>query len=129
MKVAAQQGFWSQRPTLTARGFELGCWLAAGLLAVGLVVSPATPGRPPAQPVMAVVVSQAPDVLAYRRRCIDSVLANDLGEAEEYVVRQINQRCSTRRRTVAPSVGLSCNRPFMQQSAPIAGRPSGCLGG
>src|SRR6267378_1526245 len=129
MKAVGQQGFWSLRPTLTARGFELGCWLAAGLLAVGLVVSPATPGRPPAQPVRTIAASQAPDVLAYRRRCIDSVLASDLGETEEYVVRQINQRCSTRRRTVAPSVGLTCSRPFMQQSAPIAGRISGCLGG
>jgi hypothetical protein len=129
MKVAAQQGFWSQRPTLTARGFELGCWLAAGLLTVGLVVSPAAPGRPPAQPVRTVAVSQAPDVLAYRRRCIDSVLASDLGETEEYVVRQINQRCFTRRRTVAPSLVLTCSRPFLEQSAPLAGRPSGCLGG
>src|SRR2546421_11942418 len=129
MKVAAQQRFWSLRPTLTARGFELGCWLAAGLLAVGLVVSPGTPGRPPAQPVRTVAVPQAPDVLAYRRRCIDSVLASDLGETEEYVVRQINQRCSTRRRTVAPSVGFTCSRPFVEQSAPIAGRPSGCPGG
>src|SRR6267378_8285086 len=126
MKVAAQRGFWSQRPTLTARGFELGCWLAAGLLAVGLVVSPATPGRPPAQPVRTIAASQAPDVLAYRRRCIDSVLASDLGETEEYVVRQINQRCSTRRPT-ARSVGLTCS-PFVAQSAPIARRPSGCPG-
>src|SRR6267378_6271635 len=114
MKVAAQQGFWSQRPTLTARGFELGCWLAAGLLAVGLVFSPTTPGRPPAQPVRTVAVSQAADVLAYRRRCIDSVLAGDLGETEEYVVRQINQRCSTRRRTAAPSVGLTCSHPYVE---------------
>jgi len=129
MKVVAQQGFWSLRPTLTARGFELGCWLAAGLLAVGLVVSPATPDRPPAQPVRMVAVPQAPDALAYRRRCIDSVLASDLGETEEYVVRQINQRCSTRRRTVARSVGLTCSRPFVEQSAPIAGRVISCLGG
>src|SRR3989440_8164740 len=98
MKVVAQPGFWSLRPTLTARGFELGCWLAAGLLAVGLVVSPATPDRPPpAQPVRTVAAPQASDVLAYRRRCIDSVLAGDLGETEEYVVRQINQRGSAPR--------------------------------
>src|SRR2546423_374682 len=129
MKIAAQQGFWSLRPTLTARGFELGCWLAAGLLAVALVVSPATPNRPAAQPVQTVGVPPTPDALAYRRRCIDSVLAGDLGETEEYVVRQINQRCSIRRRTVAPSVGLTCTRPFVEQSAPIAGRVSGCLGG
>jgi len=129
MKVAAQQRFWSLRPTLTARGFELGCWLAAGWLAVALVAFPATPGRPLAQPARTVAVPQAPEVLAYRRRCIDSVLAGDLGETEEYVVRQINQRCSTRRRTIAPSVGLTCSRPLVEQSAPIAGRPSGCLGG
>ena len=129
MKVAAQQGFWSVRPTLSARGFELGCWLAAGLLAVGLVVSTASPDRPPPQPVRTVAVPPAPDALAYRRRCIDSVLAGDLGETEEYVVRQINQRCSARRRTVAPSVGVTCSRPFVEQSAPIAGRVSGCPGG
>jgi hypothetical protein len=127
MKVVGQQGFWSLRPTLTARGFELGCWLAAALLAVGLVVSPATPDRPASQPVRTVGVPQAPDALAYRRRCIDSVLASDLGETEEYVVRQINQRCSTRRPT-ARSVGLTCS-PFVAQSAPIARRPSGCPGG
>src|SRR2546421_4260288 len=127
MKVVAQPGFWSLRPTLTARGFELGCWLAAGLLAMGLVVSPATPNRPAPQPVTTVAVPQAPEALAYRRRCIDSVLASDLGETEEYVVRQINQRCSARRPT-ARSVGLTCS-PFVTQSAPIARRASGCPGG
>jgi hypothetical protein len=75
------------------------------------------------------VVPQTPELLAYRRRCIDSVLAGDLGETEEYVVRQINQRCSTRRRTVARSVGLTCGRSFVGQLTPLARRITDCLNG
>lgn len=129
MKIPAQQGFWSLRPTLTARGLELGCWLAAGLLAITLAISPAAPAGPRAPAFRALGVPQAPDLLAYRQHCIDRVLASDLGMTEEYVVRQINQQCSTRRRTAARPAGLTCGRPFLGQYAPMARRVSGCPGG
>jgi hypothetical protein len=135
MKIPNQLGFWPLRPTLTARGFESGCWLAGGILAVALVLSPARPSGPLAQPVRTVVVPQTPELLAYRRRCIDSVLAGDLGETEEYVVRQINQRCSTRRRMpeLAPVAarprGPACGRLLVASLTPVARRVAGCPAG
>ena len=129
MKIAAQRGFWSLRPTLTARGLELGCWLAAAFLAVALAISPGRPAGSPAQSVRTIGVPQAPDLLAYRQHCIDRVLASDLGMTEEYVVRQINQQCSTRRRIAARPVGPTCGRPFVGQFAPMARRLTGCVGG
>ena len=128
MKAAAQQRFWSLRPTLTARRLELGCWLAAGVLAVGLVISPAQPAGPPVPTVRAIGIPKAPDLLAYRQHCIDRVLASDLGMTEESVVRRINQQCSTRRRTVAPSAVLTCGRLLVGQLTTIARRVTGCVG-
>src|ERR1700682_3474159 len=98
MKIAAQRGFWPLRPTLTTRLLELGCWLASVLLTVALAISPIPQVRPAPQALRALGVPQSPDMLAYRQHCIDRVLASDLGMTEEYVVRQINQQCSTRRR-------------------------------
>ncbi len=129
MKFAAQRGFWPLRPTLTAPGLELCCWLAAGFLALALAISPARPAGSPARPVKTIGVPQAPDLLAYRQHCIDRVLASDLGMTEEYVVRQINQQCSTRRRIAAHPVGPTCGRPFVGQFAPMARRLTGCVGG
>jgi hypothetical protein len=107
----------------------LGGWLAAGFLAVALVISPTAPAGPPARAVRAIGVPQSPDLLAYRQHCIDRVLASDLGMTEEYVVRQINQQCSTRRRTAARPAGLPCGRPFVAQLTPIARRVTSCVGG
>jgi hypothetical protein len=129
MKIVAQQGFWSLRPTLTARGLEFGCWLAAGLLAVTLAISPTSPTGPTALPIRTLGVLQAPDLLAYRQHCVDRVLASDLGMTEEYVVRQINRQCSTRRPIAARPVVLICSRPFVGQVMPLARRVPGCPGG
>src|SRR6202521_326433 len=107
MKIAAQWAFWPLRPTLTTRILELGCWLAAALLAVALATSPTAAARPAAPSLRALGVPQSPDLLAYRQHCIDRVLASDLGMTEDYVVRQINQQCSTRRHTAARPVGLT----------------------
>jgi hypothetical protein len=74
-------------------------------------------------------VPQSPDMLAYRQHCIDRVLASDLGMTEEYVVRQINQQCSTRRRTAARPVGLTCGPPFVRRLIPVARRVAGCPAG
>jgi hypothetical protein len=125
MKIAAQLGFWPLHPTPTARGLELGSWIAAGVLAVALVISPG----PPIRAVRAIGVPQSPDLLAYRQHCIDRVLASDLGMTEEYVVRKINQQCSTRRRIVTPPAVLTCGRLFVGQLTPIARRVTGCVGG
>jgi hypothetical protein len=129
MKIAAQRGFWPLRPTPTARGLELGCWLAAGVLAVGLAISPAPPAGPPVRAVRAIGIPQAPDLLAYRQHCIDRVLASDLGMTEEYVVRKINQQCSTRRRIATRPAGLACDRLFVGQLTPIARPVTGCVVG
>ncbi len=129
MKTAAQQGFWSLRPTLTARGLEFSCWLVAGLLAVALAMFPAPPAGPPAHTLRAIGITHAADLLLYRRHCIDRILANDLGDTEEYLVRQINQQCTTRRRTAARLAGPACGRPFTVRFTPIARRVTGCLAG
>jgi hypothetical protein len=129
MKIASQRGFWSLRPTLTARGLEMGGWLAGAFLALALVISPTPPAGTPARVIKPIGVPQAPDLLAYRQHCIDRVLASDLGMTEEYVVRQINQQCSTRRRSTARPVGLTCGRPFVAQLTPIARRITSCIGG
>lgn len=126
MKVAAQRRFWSLRPTLTARGLELGCWLAAGLLALALVVSPAAPARPSTLQPGTVGVPQTPDLLANRQQCIDRVLSSDLGMTEEDVVRQINRQCSTRRRIADPPVVPICIRVFVGEATPLARRVPGC---
>jgi hypothetical protein len=107
MKIASQQGFWPLRPTLTAGGLELSCWLAAGFLAVALVIFPTAPARSPVQPVRTIGVPQVPDLLAYRQHCIDRVLASDLGMTEESVVHKINQQCSTLRRRATPTGPIS----------------------
>jgi hypothetical protein len=129
MKIADQRGFWSLRPTLTARGLEFGCWLAAALLAVTLAISPTSPTGPPALPIRTIGVLHAPDLLAYRQHCVDRVLASDIGMTEEYVVRQINRQCSTRQLTAARPVVLTCSRPFVGQVTPLARRVPGCPGG
>jgi hypothetical protein len=128
MKIPAQRGFWPLRATLTAGGLEMGCWLAAAVLAVALVISPGAPASPPNRAVRAIGVPQAPDLLAYRQHCIDRVLASELGMTEEYVVRRINQECSTRRRIAAPPPVLICGHLFVGQLTPIARRVTGCVG-
>src|SRR6202521_3780521 len=75
MNIAAQRRFWPLRPTLTTPVLELGCWLAAALLAVALAISPTTAIGPAAPALRALGVPQSPDVLAYRQHCIDRVLA------------------------------------------------------
>ena len=129
MKIAAQRGFWSLRPTLVARSVELGCWLAAGLLAVALVTSPGPSATLSVRTVRPIGVPHSPDLLAYRQHCIDRILASDLGMTEDYVVRQINQQCSTRRRIAARPVEATCSHPFVAQFAPMARRLTGCAGG
>jgi hypothetical protein len=106
----------------------LSCWFAAWFMAVALAISPAAPARSPAQPVRTIGVPQSPDLLAYRQHCIDRVLASDLGMTEEYVVRKINQQCSTRRRVVTPPAVLTCGRLLVGQLTPIARRITGCVG-
>ena len=128
MKTAAERGFWPLRPT-PARVLELGCWLAAALLAVVLTISPIPQVRPQTPVLRVMGVPQSPDTLAYRQHCIDRVLASDLGMTEEYVVRQINQQCSTRRRTAARPVGLTCGPPFVIRLIPVARRVAGCPAG
>ena len=126
MNIAAQRRFWPLRPTLTTPLVELGCWLAAAVLAVALAISPTTAIGPAAPALRALGVPQSPDVLAYRQHCIDRVLASDLGMTEAYVVRQINQQCSTRRHTAARPVGLTCGRPLDMRLTPAARQVAGC---
>src|ERR1700686_3779395 len=125
MKVAAQRRFWSLRPTLTAGRLEFGCWLAAGLLAVALAISPAAPPRASTLRPGAMGVPQAPELLAYQH-CIDRVLSSDLGMTEEYAVRQINRQCSTRRRIAAPPVVPACIRVFVEETTGLFRRVPGC---
>jgi hypothetical protein len=126
MKIAAQRGFWSLPPTPTARRLEFGCWIVAGLLAVTLAISPAEPAEPSALRPGTMGVLQGPDLLAYRQHCIDRVLSSDLGMTEEYVVRQINRQCSTRRRIAARPVVPTCIRVFLGQVTPLGRRAPGC---
>src|SRR3982074_2955188 len=127
MKIAGQQRFWPLRPTLTPLRLEFGCWVAAGLLALGLATSPAAPVGVTAPSARALGVPQSPDVLAYRQHCIDRILASDLGDTEEYVVRLINQQCSTRRRIAARPPGPACGRPLLVGFIRVAGRAAGCV--
>src|SRR4030081_3251405 len=129
MKIEDRRAFWPLRPTLTSVRLELGCWLAAGLLAIGLATSPTAPGSPPPQSVRALGVPQAPDVLAYRQHCIDRILASDLGDTEEHVVRLINQQCSTRRRPAARPLGFVCGRALVVRLATVGRRVAACLPG
>jgi hypothetical protein len=126
MKVAAQRRFWSLRPTLTARRLEFGCWLAAGLLAVTLAISPAAPAGPSALRPGTMGVPLAPDLLASWQQCIDRVLSSDLGMTEEYVARQIKGQCSTRRRVAASPEVPICIRVFVGEATPLARRVPGC---
>ena len=126
MKVAAQQRFWSLRPTLTARRLELGCWLAAGLLAVALATSLAAPAEPSALRPGTIGVLQGRELLAYQQQCIDRVLSSDLGMTEDYAVRQIDRQCSTRRRIAAPPVMPPCIRVFVGQATGLVRRVPGC---
>ena len=131
MKIAARRRFWSLRPRLSAGALELGCWLAAGLLATALAISLTAPAERPTSSLVisearSIVVPEAPDLPAYRQHCIDRVLAGDLGMTEEYVVRQITQQCSTRRRIATHRVGLACSRAFLGQVTPMARRVRGC---
>jgi hypothetical protein len=127
MKILAQRGFWPLRPTLTARGLELGCLLVAGLLALTLAISPAPLAGPPTQAVKRIGVPQAADLLTYRQHCIERILGLDLGVAEEYVVREINQQCLAPRRTTAGMVPFDCDRQFAVRFSPVARRFTGCL--
>lgn len=126
MKVAAQRRFWSLRPSLTAGRLEFGCWLAAGLLAVVLVISPTTPSAPSALRPGTVGVLQGRDLLTYQQQCIDRVLSSDLGMTEDYAVRQIDRQCSTRRRIAAPPVLPPCIRVFVRQATGLVRRVPGC---
>jgi hypothetical protein len=112
MKIASQRGFWSLRPTL----LELGCWLAAGCLAVALAISPAAPAEP----------SAIRPGTTYWQQCIDRVLSSDLGMTEEYAVRQINRQCSTRRRIAAPPGLPPCIRVFVGEATGLVRRVPGC---
>jgi hypothetical protein len=125
MKVPGQRRFWSLRPTLTAGRLEFACWLAAGLLAVALAITSATPARPSSLHSGTVSVLQAPDLLAYQQ-CVDRVLSSDLGMTEDYAVRQINRQCSKRSRTAAPPVVPTCLRVFKGQVTPLGRRAPGC---
>jgi hypothetical protein len=125
MKVAPQRRFWSLRPTLTAGRLEFGCWLAAGLLAVALAISPAAPAGPSSLRPGTMIVPQASDLLAYQQ-CIDRVLSSDLGMTEDYAVRQINRQCSTRRRVAAPPVVPPCIRVFVEEAPGLVRRVPGC---
>jgi len=129
MKIAIQPGFWPLRPTLTVRGLELGCWLAAGLLAVALVISPTPAPQAPTSPVSSVAVPRPANLLAFRQHCIEGILGSDLGMTEKYVVRLINQQCSTRRRAAVRPLEPTCGRPFVGQLTPIARQVTACLGG
>jgi len=124
MKIAAQRGVGPLRPT----PLELSCWFAAWFMAMALATSPAAPAGSPAPPVRTIGVPQSPDLLAYRQHCIDRVLASDLGMTEKFVVRKINQQCSTRRRIVTPPALLTCGGLFVGQLTPIARRVTGCVG-
>jgi hypothetical protein len=126
MKIASQWGFWSLRPSLTAGRLEFGCWLAAGLLAMALVISPTTPAAPAALRAGTMGVLQGRDLLAYQQHCIDRVLSSDLGMTENYAVRQINRQCSTRRRIEAPPVVPPCIRVFVGQATGLVRRVPGC---
>jgi hypothetical protein len=126
MKIPGQRGFWPLRPTLTARGLELGCWLVAGLLALTLATSPAPTAGPPTQAVKTIGVPQAVDLLTYRQHCIERILGQDLGVADEFVVREINQQCIGPRRA-AGLVPFDCDRQFAVRFSPVARRFTGCL--
>src|ERR1700694_1918227 len=126
MNIAAQRRLWPLRPTLTTPVLELGCWLDAPLLARTPRSAPPRAIAPAAPALRALGVPQSPDVLAYRQHCIDRVLASDLGMTEAYVVRQINQQCSTRRHTAARPVGLTCGRPLDMRLTPAARQVAGC---
>jgi hypothetical protein len=100
MKIASRGSFWPLRPTLTARRLEFSCWLTAGLLAFALASLPATPAGPRTLTLRALGTPHGAE-LAFRQHCIARVLAQDLGETEDYVVRQINRQCLNRRRTAS----------------------------
>jgi len=68
-------------------------------------------------------------LLAFRQHCIEGIQGSDLGMTEKYVVRLINQQCSTRRRAAVRPLEPTCGRPFVGQLTPIARQVTACLGG
>ena len=133
MKAGAQQGFWPLRPMPTARGFELGCWLAAGVLALGLTLAPAPNAGAAAKAITVTAPPPAPHLVLYQQHCIERILARAVGKTEEDVVHQINQQCrgagNSQRSSTAGSTPLSCERPYTVRFTPLAKRVGGCLGG
>ena len=131
MKARAQQAFWPLRPIPTARRFELACWLAAGILALALMLAPGPGARAAAH--VTVTALSAPHLVLYRPNCIERILAHAAGKTEEAVANQITLQCRTAVSTQPSSAAglppLPCGRPFTVRPAPVAKRVAGCLGG
>ena len=113
------------------RRFELACWLAAAVLALALMLAPASGS--PAHVITTAAPPPVPQLLLYRQHCIERILVHAADKSEEAVVNQINLECrrpeSNQPSSAAGSTPLSCGRAFTVRLAPVARRVAGCLGG
>jgi hypothetical protein len=117
----------------SAISLELGCWLAAGVLALALLLAaaPNTPASP--QPNAATAATPAPHLSIYQQHCMERILARALGKTEESVANLINQLCiapfAGRLASAAGQALPSCDRLFTMRLTPVAKPVAGCLGG
>jgi len=133
MKTRAQQPFWPLGPVRSARSLELGCWLAAGVLALALLLA-AAPNTPASlQPIKATAAVAAPHLTIYQQHCMERILARALGKTEESIANLINQLCiapfAGRLASAAGQALPSCDRLFTMRLTPVAKPVAGCLGG
>jgi hypothetical protein len=116
-----------------ARGVELGCWLAALMLVLGLILLPAPNAPAPAKAIAARTLAPAPHLSIYQQHCMERILSRSADKTEEYVVGLIDHLCFAPFRG-RPSFGAgqavpSCDRPFMVRLSPALSDVGGCLAG
>ena len=132
MKVGNPLPFWSLCPRAAAARLELGCWLAAGLLALGLAFMPAPNGRAVLQSIAATTTAPAPHVSIYQGRCMQRILGHAAGKTDEAVAALIDRLCFAPFRghpsLVARQALRSCDQLYMVQLAPAAKQAGGCHG-
>ena len=115
----------------SATGLELGCWLAAAVLALALLLAPPPNTVASTQPT-AIGAPPAPHLSIYQQHCMERILARAVGKTEESVTTLINQLCiAPFRGRLSSAAGQAlppCDRLFTLRLTPVAKPVAGCLG-